>query len=77
MGKAIRFVSGFTMGLCAGAIAGLLLSPASGDELRHTVGGRLQAIIEEGQRAASQRRAELQQEFANARRIRPLPPDQL
>lgn len=76
MGKVIRFLAGFVLGLCSGAVAGLLLTPDSGAELRQTLGAPLQAVIEEGRRAASERRAELRQEFADAKRLRPLPPDQ-
>ena len=73
MGKAIRFLAGLTLGLGAGLVAGLLLAPESGDDLRLTVRERLQSIIEAGQHAAAARQGELLQQLADARRLRPGP----
>jgi len=73
MGKAIRFLTGLTLGLGAGLVAGLLLAPEPGTDLRITMGERLQSIIEAGRQGAAARRAELQQELADARRLRPGP----
>ena len=73
MGKAIRFLAGLTLGLGAGLVAGLLLAPESGDDLRITLRERIQSIIEAGQQAAAARQAELQQELADARQLRPGP----
>lgn len=75
MDKAIRFLTGLTLGMLAGAVAGLMLTPESGDQLRRTLSDRFQAILEEGRQAAAQRRAELQRQFAEAKRLRPLPPE--
>jgi gas vesicle protein len=77
MGKVIRFLAGFTTGMLVGAVAGIILAPASGDELRRTLRRRLQAVIEEGQQAAAERRAELQRQFAEARRLQPVAPGQM
>jgi gas vesicle protein len=76
MGKAVRFLTGFVLGVCAGAAAGLILVPESGAEVRHALNERVRAILAEAERAASQRRAELQQEFVAAKRLRPLPREQ-
>jgi gas vesicle protein len=77
MGKAIRFLAGLTFGIGAGFVAGLLLAPESGDDLRITVRTRLQSVIEAGQEAAAARQAELRQELADARSLRPDPRPQL
>ncbi|HUW10322.1 MAG TPA: hypothetical protein VM537_11385 [Anaerolineae bacterium] len=71
MGKAIRFLAGLTLGLGAGLVAGILLAPESGDDLRSTVRERLQSVMEAGRQAAASRQVELQQELAAARQIRP------
>jgi len=71
MGKAIRFLAGLTLGLGAGLVAGILLAPESGDDLRSTVRERFQSVMEAGRQAAASRQVELQQELAAARQIRP------
>jgi len=76
MGKAIRFLAGLTLGLGAGLVAGLLLAPESGDDLRITLTERIRSIIEAGQQAAAARQAELQQELAAARQLRQSPRSQ-
>jgi gas vesicle protein len=75
MVKAIRFLTGLTLGMLAGAVAGIMLAPESGDQLRRMLSDRFRAILDEGRQAAAERRAELQQQFAEAKRLRPLPPD--
>ena len=75
MGKAIRFLTGLTLGTLAGAVAGIMLAPESGDQLRRTLSDRFRAILEEGRQAAAERQAELQKQLAEAKRLRPLPPE--
>jgi gas vesicle protein len=68
MRKVINFTAGLLMGVLAGAAAGLLLAPQSGSELQEALSERLRMVIEEGQRAAAERRAELETQFAAAKR---------
>lgn len=70
MGKAIRFLTGFALGLFAGSMAGLMLAPQSGHELRFTMNDRFHAVVDEGRRAAGERRDELQRQFAVAKQLR-------
>jgi gas vesicle protein len=74
MGKAIRFLVGFTVGVYAGAVVARMLPPEQADRLRRPLSDRLRPIIEEGERAAYQRREELRREFMAAKQLRPSPP---
>ena len=71
MRKAINFLSGLVLGALVGAAAGLLLAPQAGGEMQGTLRGHLNTVIEEGRRAASERRAELEAQFAEAKRFAP------
>jgi gas vesicle protein len=50
-----------------GGVAGLLLAPQSGDELQVKLRQRYDEVMEEGRRAAAERRAELEAQFAEAK----------
>ena len=67
MSRVVRFISGVIIGGVVGAIAGLLLTPYSGYEMREKVNGTLQSIISEIQQAAKDRRADLENELARLR----------
>ena len=71
MRKVINFLSGLLVGALVGAAAGLLLAPQAGSEMQGTLRARLNTVIEEGRRAASERRAELKAQFAEAKRVVP------
>ena len=64
------FVRGAILGGAIGAAAGILLAPMSGEQLRQTIKDRTNYVIEEGRRAAEAKRLELEQEFAEMRRVR-------
>lgn len=66
----IGFVHGALWGGVIGAAAGILLAPMAGKQLRQTIKDHANYVIEEGQRAAEAKRLELEQEFAEMRRVR-------
>ena len=63
-----NFVSGLILGAAVGAVAALILAPESGNELRREIRGEIDDILNEGRRAASKRRAELEEQLAQLRR---------
>lgn len=69
MGKVFRFLGGLLLGAAAGAGAVLLLTPQSGEELQASARQHLNAVIEAGRRAADERRAELEAQFAQAKQV--------
>lgn len=64
------FVQGAILGGAIGAAVGILLAPMSGEQLRQTIKDHTNYVIEEGRRAAEAKRLELEQEFAEMRRVR-------
>jgi gas vesicle protein len=60
MRKILAFTAGAMCGAIVGAIAALMLAPTSGDELREQTRKRFDEIMEEGKKAAADRRAELE-----------------
>lgn len=65
--KIVRFMEGFILGAALGALLSLLLTPESGEQLRGRItleAGRIQSEIKT---AASDRRAELEQQLASMR----------
>jgi gas vesicle protein len=69
MDKTLSFLGGFVFGAVAGALAAALLAPQPGDDLQAQIRERLAVVIEEGRRAAAERRAELEAQFAQARQF--------
>jgi len=65
--KIMRFLEGFLLGALLGAFLSILLTPESGEELRGRIkseAGRIQGEIKS---AASERRAELEQQLTSLR----------
>ena len=60
MKKTVSLLIGLLAGAVVGAAAATLLAPYSGTELQQRMRARVQELIEEGRRAASARRAELE-----------------
>ena len=66
--KFLAFLEGLACGSLVGAVVGLLLAPQPGDELQSKVRERYHEVIDEGRQAAAERRAELEAQFAEAKR---------
>lgn len=70
----LKFLFGFSVGCAVGWMATILLTPQSGEEVREAIRNRVEEVIEEGRRAAEQRKAELEREFNVAKTPRPVVP---
>ena len=68
MRQIIGFLAGAMCGAVVGAVAALLLAPASGLELREQVRARVDELLAEGRQAAEDRRAELEGQLAALKR---------
>jgi hypothetical protein len=68
MKKLFGFLVGIGLGMASGYVAGLLLTPASGEDLQTQVRNRINLALEEGKKAASARESELQAQFSAAKR---------
>jgi len=67
MKRMLSFLSGAIMGVLVGATLALLLAPASGEGLREQLRERVVVVQEEIKKAASERRAELEEQLAGLR----------
>jgi hypothetical protein len=70
MNKFINFVAGATLGALVGAAAALLLAPAAGEDLQAQIREQVEQIQLEVKTAASERRAELEEQLATLREPR-------
>lgn len=61
----MRFLTGFLIGLVLGAVAVILTTPQSGQDLKQKVRSRFDDVVAEGRRAAAERRAELENRLAD------------
>jgi gas vesicle protein len=68
MKRVFSFLSGAVMGALVGSTLALLLTPASGDELRLKMQEQAQKIQQEVKNATESRRAELEEQLANLRK---------
>ncbi|HET89385.1 MAG TPA: YtxH domain-containing protein [Chloroflexi bacterium] len=68
MKKAFSFLLGVVSGAVIGAVAAILLAPYPGSELQARVRTRIQELIEEGRRAAAERRSELEVQLESFKR---------
>ncbi|HSQ18482.1 MAG TPA: YtxH domain-containing protein [Anaerolineales bacterium] len=67
MRRFLSFLAGAALGGLIGAIAGILLAPASGTNLRAQLRERAMGMQEEVKAAAASRRIELEQQLAALR----------
>ncbi|MBU0512256.1 MAG: YtxH domain-containing protein [Chloroflexi bacterium] len=70
MKRTISFLSGAVMGGLVGATLALLLTPASGDDLRAKMQAQAQRIQAEVKEAAAARRNELEEQLITLRKPR-------
>ena len=71
MNKFLNFVAGATLGALVGATAAILLAPVSGEELQAQIREQVEQIQLEVKTAASERRAELEEQLSTLREPRP------
>ena len=71
MGKVANFLSGAILGAMVGAAVVVMLAPESGNKTRSSIQHYFESVIEEGRRAAAERRAELEAQFAQSKRVPP------
>ncbi len=63
MRRILMFLTGTMCGALVGAVAALLLAPASGEELRSRLRDRYQGLVEDVRQAYQTRRAQLEAEL--------------
>ncbi len=68
MKKLANFLLGAIIGGAVGAVAALLLTPASGDKLRGDIQDYIDTTREEVRLAGERRRTELEQQLENLRK---------
>jgi gas vesicle protein len=68
MRRLVGFIAGAMCGAIVGAVAALLLAPASGVELRQMARAHFDEMLTEGRQAAADRRAELEAQLAALKR---------
>jgi gas vesicle protein len=71
MNKFFNFIAGATLGALMGAATALLLAPVSGEELQAQIRTQVEQIQLEVKTAASERRAELEEQLTTLREPRP------
>jgi gas vesicle protein len=67
--KVLRFLVGFAVGAVVAGVTVLLLTPQSGEDLQKELRARADHVVEEGRRAAAERRAELEAQFAQSKQV--------
>ena len=71
MRKLFGFLLGFLLGAMVGAAITVMLAPESGEDMRSRVQIRMDQVIEEGKRAAIERRAELEAQLEELKKGNP------
>ncbi|NJN54757.1 MAG: hypothetical protein HC804_08405 [Anaerolineae bacterium] len=68
MNKAFSFMAGALCGALMGSVAALLLTPASGEELKTNAMNRWQMTVDDARQAMNERQRELEMQFEQAAR---------
>ena len=63
MNKLFSFLAGSMCGALVGAVTALLLTPASGEQLRDDAGARWQLAMTEARQAMAEKQQELDKQF--------------
>jgi gas vesicle protein len=71
MRKLFNFVLGFVLGTLVGVALAVLLAPDSGDEIRQQIQLRADQVVQEGKRAAAERKAELESQLEALKKGKP------
>jgi gas vesicle protein len=71
MRKLLSFLAGAIVGAMVGAAVVVMLAPESGDNTRSEIRGYVNSVVDEGRRAATERRAELEAQFAQSKQFSP------
>ena len=74
MQRFLSFLIGAAVGALVGATTAILLAPSSGEDLRIQIQEKATTMRDEVKRAATERRAELENQLANLRSPQPPPP---
>lgn len=69
MNKIFGFLAGAISGALVGGVAAILLTPASGDELKQGALDHWQHTLEEARNARDQKRLELETQYQEASRV--------
>jgi gas vesicle protein len=64
-----KFFEGFIVGAVIGAAVALFMAPQSGKQTQNSIQGRVNLVLEDGKRAAAERRAELESQLAQSRSV--------
>jgi gas vesicle protein len=67
MNRFLSFITGAVLGAVVGASVAILMAPMSGEELQGQIRTRITDIQDEVQRAATDKRAELEAQLAHLR----------
>ena len=71
MDKFLKIVAGLLLGALLGAALVVLFAPQSGEETRRQIRERIEAVLEEGQKAAEERRLQLMAQFEELKQPQP------
>lgn len=64
-----KFFEGLIIGAVVGAAVALFMAPQSGKQTQSSIQQRVDLVLEEGKRAAAERRAELESQLAHSRSV--------
>ena len=67
MNKFLNFMGGLFLGAMAGALAGLLIAPKPGDQLRKELQQEIDDILADARRASEAKRIEMEQDLSRLR----------
>ena len=67
MNRLLNFMGGMILGTMAGAVAGLLIAPKPGSELRKELQHEIDDILDEARKASDAKRTELEDQLSQMR----------